>query len=210
VIVTALDPSGEDTSNVKVWLDGALRATELDGRPWAVDPGQHLLRFEHEGAKPIERRVIVAETEKNRRLELWLERAGPAPAPEADDATARSPSAARIVIWTSVGVGAAALVAGVVVGAIALDERAELDDRCPGGACSWDELDRYRDAVTLARVSTLAFIGAGVGLSVGLLTALLVDDSPPRAPTEASDEPGRGRVGLRLGVGQLSLEGCWP
>jgi hypothetical protein len=210
VIVTAVDPTGQDTSDVRVWLDGALRTAELDGRPWPVDPGQHLLRFEHEGARPIERRVILAETEKNRRIELWFERSAPAPPQPVAAPAAPRTDAAQIVTWTAVGVGAAALVVGVVTGGIALDERAGLDERCPAGSCSWDELERYRDAVTLARVSTLAFIGAGAGLSIGLLTQLLAGDSPTQASGERTANAVRRPVGLRIGVGQLFLEGRWP
>jgi hypothetical protein len=66
VVVRAKDAHGEDAVDVKVFCDGALLATQLDGRARPVNPGAHTFRFEIEGVAPFDRKVVVGEGEKNR------------------------------------------------------------------------------------------------------------------------------------------------
>ena len=66
VVVRAKDAHGEDAVDVKVFCDGALLATQLDGRARQVNPGAHTFRFEIEGVAPFDRKVVVGEGEKNR------------------------------------------------------------------------------------------------------------------------------------------------
>ena len=48
-----------DVTEVRVYLDGALVATQLDGKAIELDPGGHVLRFEHGGLPSVEERVLV-------------------------------------------------------------------------------------------------------------------------------------------------------
>ena len=66
VVLRAKDTRGEDAIDVKVFCDGAVLATQLDGRARPVNPGAHVFRFEIQGVPPFERKVVVGEGEKNR------------------------------------------------------------------------------------------------------------------------------------------------
>jgi hypothetical protein len=66
VVLRAKDARGEDAVEVKVLCDGAEFATQLDGKARPLNPGAHTFRFELEGIAPFERKVVVAEGEKNR------------------------------------------------------------------------------------------------------------------------------------------------
>jgi hypothetical protein len=66
VVLRAKDARGEDAVDVKVFCDGAVLATQLDGKARPVNPGAHTFRFEIDGVAPFERKVVVGEGEKNR------------------------------------------------------------------------------------------------------------------------------------------------
>jgi hypothetical protein len=209
LIVAARDPAGGDLLDVRVWLDGRLLAERLDGRPWPVDPGPHVLRFEAARRLPERRQLLLSETEKNRRIDLVLREPGePAPVvggangPRASVGPTPEPSSApgiHPVAWSSFAVGAAGLVVGVVTGALGWSRMSAIEERCPGGRCSTAEADDYRDAATLARVSTLGFIAAGAGITVGVVSALALAPPGDAGPERAMLEPvlGPGVVGLR-------------
>lgn len=98
VVVRAKDARGEDAVDVKVLCDGAAFATQLDGKARPLNPGAHTFRFELEGIAPFERKVVVAEGEKNR-LVLGEAPREPAPTHGAEipgtpaETTAATPSA---------------------------------------------------------------------------------------------------------------------
>jgi hypothetical protein len=59
VVVHATEASGKDLVDVRVLVDGEVIASGLDGRDIAIDPGPHVLRFEHAGADPVEQHIVV-------------------------------------------------------------------------------------------------------------------------------------------------------
>lgn len=65
VTFAAVDSSGADLFEVKVSVDGVVVAESLDGRAIELDPGQHQLVFEYQGAK-VEQKLLVRQGEKNR------------------------------------------------------------------------------------------------------------------------------------------------
>jgi len=91
VVLQARDADGRDTSEVTVFVDGELLATQLDGRALDVDPGEHVFRFETRDRTRLEQREIVRDSEKGRRLEAdFAALPGPrrrAPPPPATAAT---------------------------------------------------------------------------------------------------------------------------
>lgn len=70
VVVFARDRWGDETLNVRVLIDGQIVRDVLDAKAIAVDPGTHVFRFETTDAIPVERKVILREGEKNRRVEM--------------------------------------------------------------------------------------------------------------------------------------------
>lgn len=66
ITVSAHDTSGQETLAVKVQVDGKPIADELTTNGIELDPGEHKLHFEMEGAPPIERKIILRAGEKNK------------------------------------------------------------------------------------------------------------------------------------------------
>jgi hypothetical protein len=74
VVLGAKDDGGNDLSTVKVTFDGQPIADQLDGKPIQVDLGEHTLRFEHEGAPPVEQHIVFRAGEKNRAVVVTFHR----------------------------------------------------------------------------------------------------------------------------------------
>lgn len=66
VIPSAKDRKGRDLIDVKVLLDGKVVSETLDGKPFPVDPGVHVFKFETKGAPPVDEKIVVKQGEKNR------------------------------------------------------------------------------------------------------------------------------------------------
>jgi hypothetical protein len=66
VVFGARDNSGHDLLDVRVSVDGTSVGNTSQGKPIPLDPGTHNVRFEREGAAPIERTLVVRVGEKNR------------------------------------------------------------------------------------------------------------------------------------------------
>lgn len=201
VVIVARGPSGAETEAVKVFIDGTVAAPKLDGRPIAVDPGKHHLRYELDGAASIEEDVIVHAGEQNRRLEpafRALEAAPPPLAPKGERAaiappvaTIAPPAPTRWPVFAAFGVGAAGVGLGAVTGALALGAKSTLDGECATKstcpAAAQPDIDRLH---TMSTLSTIGFIGGGLGLGAGVLLLVLRPASPPpSAPAAARVEP---------------------
>jgi tetratricopeptide (TPR) repeat protein len=129
------------------------------------------------------------------------------PAPEEEPRTElHSPGTAEMTIdanssvlpYALIGVGGAALLAGVVTAVMASDKIAEIEDACVNDVCppadSFDLESRRSDASTLRTVA-FALLGGGLVLGGAGVTLLLLD-----AGGNASGETGP-RAALRCGAG---------
>jgi hypothetical protein len=72
IVVRARDMQGRDLADVKVSVDGKSIAERLDGTPLQLDPGEHRLSCEADGAPPAEQTIVVRAAEKNRVVEVQL------------------------------------------------------------------------------------------------------------------------------------------
>lgn len=178
----------------EVTVDGARIPAALLGARRPVDPGEHVV-VARRGEARAEKRLALAET-ATERVELRL----PAPAPIDEppppvrhkprppvDTSATSPGAVRTLGWISLAAGGASATLGVVTLALALDEKAALEARCPDHACRQSQLgaDGKRDLDTydtLSTTTTVAFVAAGVFAAGG---AALLIASPKAARKRA-------------------------
>jgi predicted ribosome-associated RNA-binding protein Tma20 len=71
VVFVARSGEGRDLVDVTVTVDGKTVAKTLDGRAIDLDPGAHTIRYEWKG-KSQEKQIVLAETEKGRRVEMVL------------------------------------------------------------------------------------------------------------------------------------------
>src|SRR5262249_54424310 len=127
VVVSAQDPDGHDTAEVKVTLDQTPLLERLDGKAIPLDPGEHLLRFERQGSPPVEEKVIAREGEQRRVLAVHFERAkGSTPVTPPPPQQKGVPAA----VWILGGAGLAFGGAFTALGVIAKNDRDHLRATC--------------------------------------------------------------------------------
>lgn len=171
----AIDAGGRDTADVTVTLDDAPFLAHLTGQAQAIDPGAHLLRFEHAGSPDVEQNVIVREGERRRAITVrFLAPRIPREEPGA------SPGSARPIALAALG--GIVIASGVTFAVLGLGAQSEADHLRTTCAPTCDPSD-----VNAARAKQ---IGANVALGVGLLAAgagaILVLTWPARSQSGAS------------------------
>jgi hypothetical protein len=182
----------------RVTLDGVeLGASSLDiGLP--VDPGRHRILVTASGRRD---RALEIDVEEGKKLDFTAEPGEELPgtigeqhaaqpagestsiAPPSPMKTQRSPRHVRPssqqqeppkwLGWTALGIGAAGLVAGTILGAMTLDRKATVDDNCPDGLCKDQSgIDAAHEGKKLLVASVVSFSVAagGLGFGVYLLT----------------------------------------
>jgi hypothetical protein len=180
IVIGATDEAGHDTAEVKVTLDGAPFLARLEGQAVPIDPGVHMLRFEHAASPPLEQTVILREGERRRAITVRfpspvaLEHTDPPPPPAASTDSGRTIAVAvlgGVVVASGLTVTLSGL--GATNGAEAL--RSTCAPTCAPSAV---------DAVRRKQ------IGANVALGVGVLAAggvaALVFTWPSSAPAKPS------------------------
>ena len=176
IVLGAIDASGRDTADVKVTLDGAPFLARLTGQAQPIDPGAHLLRFEHAGSPTVEQQVILREGERRRAITVRFPAPTPVKASPREEPVA-SPGPARPIALAALG--GVAIAAGVTVAVLGLGAQSDAEHLRTTCAPACDPGD-----VTAARTKQ---IGANVALGVGLLAAgagaILVFTWPARAPS---------------------------
>ena len=73
VVFSAKDASGKAVTAVTVTIDGAVVTQSLDGSAVAVDPGSHAMKFESEGATPVEKQISVDPETKGQTIAIDLD-----------------------------------------------------------------------------------------------------------------------------------------
>ncbi len=178
IVISASDANGNDLTDVSVSADGQKLADKLGGMAIEIDPGQHTLHFEHEGAKPVDKKVLIREGEKARVIKVQF--GSPAKA-----ATSSQPSGSAAVGGeTSTGHGSSKTIAYVLggVGIVGLgsfayfgltgsSDKSKLLDHCKSNVCDLpqSQIDSKRSSVKTKFL--IADISLGVGVvSLGLAT----------------------------------------
>ncbi len=156
IVLGAIDAGGRDTAEVQVTLDGAPFLARLTGQAQPIDPGAHLLRFEHAGSPDVEQNVIVREGERRRAIIVRF----PAPRSPREEPVA-SPGSARPIALAALG--GIVIASGVIFAVLGLGAQSDADHLRTTCAPTCDPSD-----VNAARAKQ---IGANVALGVGLLAA---------------------------------------
>jgi hypothetical protein len=199
IVPAARDPNGNDLPNVRLFLDGQPLADHLDGRPLAVDPGTHVLRFVAADATVVEQSVVIREGEKGRPITVgFARRALPEPRAVESRSVASSKALGPAASATTVGSGggaappaaggpptAAYLLAGASALAFAslayfgvkfVVDLNHLKGTC-GSSCPSDQTNPVHTEELVADVSL------GVGVVAGALAAWLLLSSRPEPRT---------------------------
>jgi hypothetical protein len=82
IVFEARDAAGRDIGAVRVTMDGELLAERLQGTPLSLDPGEHAFVFEAAGQPPVNKQLIVRESQKDRRETITFGEQAPQPTPQ--------------------------------------------------------------------------------------------------------------------------------
>lgn len=163
VVFSARTRAG-DQAEARVFMDGELIATRLDGKAIDVDPGEHVFRFELPPYAPVEQRVIILEGEKARVLSVTFGDAAdasllpPDPGLAGKTAEERRPVPAAVYALGGVALAGVGLFTGFAIAGTS--ERSSLLSRC-APFCSDEEV----------RPVELKFLIADIALGTGVVAA---------------------------------------
>ncbi|MGH7296183.1 MAG: hypothetical protein ACRELB_14675, partial [Polyangiaceae bacterium] len=203
VVFAATDAEGRDLSAVNVRMGDELLVDHLDGTPIAVDPGEHLFRFEAAGSPAAVKKLVLHEGEKERRVAVAFaapSTSSPYEVPgEHAEGAIEAPT--RWPGYVALGLGVAGLAVGVIFTVSAVNQNSTLAGECTNGGCD----AKYQPQITLYDEDrVLAGIGYGVaiiGAGVGTYLLLASGSSPPRAQWSAT------QIEPRVGPGWLGIGG---
>jgi len=220
--------------DMSVKLDGVVVPSALVDTEIPTDPGEHSIDVSAPGFLKSSAHVKVAEAEK-KSVTLTLTRdpnatAAAAPptepaahhpssttpiSPTSEPAGGGEPSAPpppvrvnHTAAYVSLGVGAAGVMTGGVLGLLTLNQHKTLQVQCPGGVCPPDKQADLKSAKQLGNFSTIAFGIGGAGLVLGtvlLFTAGSSTSDHAQAPAPRFAGIASARVGI--GPGQVVLDG---
>ena len=207
--VSAHDAEDRDVGAVKVIVDGDTLATRLDGRPMAVDPGEHAVRFETEGMPPVEMRVIIQVGEKNRLVKVQFHPARAVvapiatppdkPVPTTEIAAPKSVSSwsPPIAAFVLGGAGVLALGSFAFFGVTGKGDLNELKSTC-APYCAQSALDAAKTKLTVADVSLAVGV---VSLGVAAVMLLTGSKADARRTTHLDLGPAASGHGAMVGMG---------
>lgn len=197
--------------DMAVKVDGVLVPSALVDTEIPTDPGEHSIEVTAPGFLKSATRLSVGEAEKkNVTLTLTRDPNAALPvAPASEPAVSAAPSVVapptpeqttppsqtparergpnRTAAYVSLGIGAAGLAAGGVLGFLTLQKHQDLKDQCPGDVCPTDQRDNYDSAKKLGNMSTVAFGVGGVGVALGAV--LFFTASPSRGDQAGLAKP---------------------
>ncbi len=112
----------------------------------------------------------------------------------------------RTVAWIGFGVGGAGLVAGTITGLLTMSAKSSAlngcrDNRCPPSTFS--DLDK---ASSMATISTVSFVIAGLGAGVGVVALVIGDKPAAPAPAVGSS---RTTITPWIGLGSAGVRGSF-
>lgn len=200
VVFGAKDKAGKDLFDVKITMDDVPLASKLDGKGVIVDPGKHVFKFEATGLAglpPVTETDLIKEGEKARAINVVFDGfsdpkdANKAPPGSTTPPPTPVPGAEHSVApWILVGVGGAAIVAGVIVFALAPDHPSNCDEatqRCTKNPPNESEEDLAKDKQQAGQADSQPILGivvAGVGAAFvagGLIWHFLEPVGPAKA-----------------------------
>ncbi|AUX43171.1 hypothetical protein SOCE26_046140 [Sorangium cellulosum] len=189
------------SSAADVTIDGEPVPRAALGVKRPVDPGEHTIRATGAGLAPAEVKVTLAEG-ASETVVLELKPLAPPPAtpiaPAPDRAGPVAAGSGRTVLGiAALGLGGVGLATGAVSGVLALNQHADLSERCPGGQCDpslQGDVDRYH---VMGTVSTLGFAIGAAAVGAGVLLLVTAPSSPQRSGLTVTPVIGLGCAGAK-------------
>jgi hypothetical protein len=193
------------TENVAVTVDGQPMSSLLLDRERPTDPGEHLIEASAPGYTKASRRLTIGAGEKQEvTLKLAVDPQAAAPRPAASSPAptevnsekpavappvqattsnsgpeAASSSGSRMLSYVLMGAGTAVLAGGGVFGYLALNEKKDLDGKCPNNVCVSSSKGTLDSANRDATISTILVGSGAAALAVGAV--LFFTSGPSRS-----------------------------
>ncbi|NUO47345.1 MAG: hypothetical protein HOV80_00665 [Polyangiaceae bacterium] len=179
---------------------GANAALSIDGKPAflgqpiELDPGEHDLKIT-DGARTASKKLTARAGERDVAVEMTFssDTSGPGPGPgpggpgdtTPKDATATEGSIVPGVVL--IAIGGASLIAGGVLGGLALAMDGDITESCTASGCTdgrtADDLKSDQDtSLAMAHASTGTLIGGGVLAAVGVVLVIVRPGGSDTAP----------------------------
>jgi hypothetical protein len=206
VILSVVDDAGNDVSNVRVFSTDELLTEQLDGRALELDPGKHRLRFVLPWGDVLSSDVLIREGEKNRLVEVRLEKKGggapdevsTTPAPRAPKKQEEEERAAPVAAYVATGLAAAGLATFAGFAISGNSQKNKLEGCAP--SCSEAERNHYDG---MKRSFLIADVGLGVGaVSAVVATVLFVTSGSSPTERERSAKKSASPPSLTVGARQ--------
>jgi len=171
VVTIALDRTAD------VYVDGRIVATTPVSRPVEIPPGPHVISVSANGKRAYSADVVLPRG-KPYRFEPRLETSGQ-----------------RVVAYSMLGVGGAAIVTGAVFGVLALGQEgrvSDIDEERAQGNISKGQLDDYNGAIDRRdsfRDISIVTMSAGAAVALGGAFLYLLDKPPVAVVPPRTEEP---------------------
>jgi len=197
--LTIVVQGAADGETPTIVVDGAQLPAAVTGLPRRVNAGRHLIVVRTPTAHG-EQTVEVKEGEQ-KEVQVKVSKAAdqpptqtepstppPAEHPEPSGPTSHSPT---VVTFVGIGVGGAGLITGSITGLLSMSKTSSLKTECLQKRCTTTTaLNDYHSAGTLATISDIGFIAAGVGAAVAVATLIIGHDASGGATTPETHPSG--------------------
>jgi hypothetical protein len=201
-----VDVAKPDTPGLEVAHESVIVGKAQWGTPVPIDPGTYTITATAPGKKPWRGSVTVAEGGVTASLFVPVlddapGEATPGGIPMTVNVTpvhAPGSDTAKIAGFTLIGVGAAGLIAGTVMGVVAKGNYDGAGTNCNAMTCNPAGETTINSARSLANAATAVFIGGAVAAAAGVVVVLVAPSGGAKGSSSA---------GLRVGPGTAWLEG---
>jgi hypothetical protein len=222
-------------ADMRVKIDGNLLQSALVDSEVPTDPGEHNIEVSAPGFLKAGSRITLGDGEKKSvTLSLVRDPNAVVPVAPVSDAGATHPTSApsardpeptptpaaqpgssakrepnRAAAYVSLGIGAAGVAAGGVLGVLTMQRHKELQGRCPNDVCTLAEQQDLDSAKRLGNFSTIAFGVGGAGLVLGTVLFFTAGSSDVDHAKVAPQRKFAGITNARVAVGasQIQLAG---
>jgi hypothetical protein len=164
VVFAAVDEDGNDVTDVKVKVDDQPMLDKLSGLSTALDPGSHTVTYIWPDGFEQTQTVVVAQGEKNRRVELRREKkvaAPPPPPPPPPQNVETGGKSTPVAAYVLGGVGVLALGSFATFAVLGKSAQSDMDGCKP--YCKQEQADKMRLHYLVADISlgvSLVALGA--------------------------------------------------
>jgi len=191
------------TDETQVTVDGEKVPKEALIAPWKVNPGKHVVVAKLRGGE-VKADAEVAEKD-SKTVKLDVTELAKRPDPNAKPIVAEKPlteppqeqkTKRSVLVYIGAGVAIVGVGVGATAGILSLSKKSDLDSQCRDGKCGPSAHDTLDSANTLATISTIGFIGAGVGAAVCGIGFALGSKSTPAQKGMIQPVIGLGSAGV--------------